>query len=58
MELYTAGGRRWTYTCLYSLAVIPVLSQLESPLAIESLRESLLHSLLENVLEKATLREE
>ena len=52
------------YTCLYCLAVIPVLytvslSPLESPLALESLLESLvgslLDSLLESLLERATL---
>jgi len=50
MELYTAGGRRWTYTCLYSLAAIPVLSPLESLLALESLLDSLLRSLLDSLL--------
>ena len=66
MELYTAGGQRWTYTFLYSLAVIPVLSLLESPVALESLLRSLLdslldslrHRLLESLLQRATLREE
>jgi len=55
MELYTAAGRRWTYTCLYCLAVIPVLytvslSPLESLLEHESLLESLLRSLLDSLL--------
>jgi len=55
MKLYTAGGRRWIYTSLYCLAVIPVLytvslSPLESPLALESLLESLLRSLLDSLL--------
>jgi hypothetical protein len=56
MELYMAGGQRWTYTSLYSLAVIPVLSPHESLL--DSLLRSLLDSLLESLLERATLREE
>jgi hypothetical protein len=52
MELYTAGGWRWTYICFYCLAVIPVLytvsrSPLESLLALESLLESRLRSLLD-----------
>jgi hypothetical protein len=51
MELYW----RWTYTCLYCLAVIPILytvslSPLESPLALESLLESLLQSQLDSLL--------
>jgi hypothetical protein len=66
MELYTAGGRRWTYTrfhCLQTpvVAAIPVLYTIaECPL--ESLLESLLEShsecLLESLLEGALLREE
>jgi len=31
IELYTAVCLRWTYTCLYSLRVVPVRSPLESP---------------------------
>ena len=66
MELYMAGGWRFTSTSLYSLAVIPVPSPLESILALESLLRSLLdsllgsllHSLLESLLERATLQEE
>jgi len=50
MELYTAGGRRLTYICLYYLAIIPVLSLLESPLALEGLLEGLLQSLLDSLL--------
>jgi hypothetical protein len=60
MELYTAGGRRRTYTSLQCLAVfaaIPVLCTIaESQLQI--LLESVLESLLESLLERASHREE
>jgi len=55
MELYTDGGRRWTDTCLYSLAVIPVLSPLESQLALESLLESLLRNLIDSLLDSCLI---
>jgi hypothetical protein len=74
MELYTAGGRRWTYTSLHCLqtavfAAIPVLYTIaESPLEnllesllaslLESLLESLFERLLESLLERASHREE
>jgi len=63
MELYTAAGQRWTYTCLYCLlytgTVHTIAASLhETPLAIESLLYSLLESLLESLLGKAALREE
>jgi len=45
MELYPAGGPKWTYTCLHCLATILVLSPLESPLTLESLLESQFRSL-------------
>jgi hypothetical protein len=59
-----AGDQRWSYTSLYSLAVIPVLSPHESLLdsllrsLLDSLLGNLLHSLLESLIERATLREE
>jgi hypothetical protein len=70
MDLYTVGGRRWTYTCRYCLE--PSLlyryfthyrCESYSLLVLESLLGSLLDCLLDSLLERAaferaTLREE